>query len=149
MLPLQNISLSLTKMIWWFIPRLSFLDPFILNPWTILVPVIVVLLVINRKSDWQAWLRNLSNVYVWPSLLFSVVYFFLLAFTVVTTDHLDLTSDRYYVIILPTVLVLLIITFDVLILPHLKWNPRATSYVLIGLTVLVCLSGVQYSGISA
>lgn len=136
MFPLQNISLSLTKIIWWFIPRLSFLDPLILNPWMILAPLFIFLLIINRKTNWQAWLRRLSDVYVWPSLLFSTVYFFLLAFTVVTADHLDLTSDRYYMIILPVVLVVLFFTFDALILPHLKWNSRITSFVLIGVVLL-------------
>jgi hypothetical protein len=136
MLPLQNIGLSLTKILWWFVPRLSFLDPLLLRPWIVLVVIILILSLINRKADWVNWLKALSNVYVWPALVFSVVYFFLLAFTVVTADHLDLTSDRYYVIILPFVLMLLFITLDQLVLNHLNLGNRFVRY---GLTALMAV----------
>ena len=66
----------------------------------------VILVTLNRSADWLRWLRALTNVYMWPALVFSVLYFLLLAFTVVTADHLDLTSDRYYVVIFPVVVVL-------------------------------------------
>ncbi len=130
MLPLENINLSLTKILWWFIPRLSFTDPLILHPWIVVVVVAAVLMTLNRRADWVRWLRALSNSYVWPALLFSVVYFFLLAFTVVTADHLDLTSDRYYVVILPTVVALIFITLDALVLNHLRGPRPAAAYAL-------------------
>jgi hypothetical protein len=53
----------------------------------------------------------------------------------VTSDHLDLTSDRYYVIILPFVLILLFITLDKLILRHIDLNNHVVSYGLITLVV--------------
>jgi hypothetical protein len=136
MLPLENISLSLTKMMWWFVPRISFLDPLLLAPWIPLAILALLLVVINRKTDWLKWLHAISDIYVWPALLFSLLYFFLLAFTVVTADHLDLTSDRYYVVILPVVVGLLFISFDTLVLAHIKPHIRVVSYVLAGLMVL-------------
>ena len=136
MLPLENISLSLTKILWWFIPRLSFLDPLLLRPWIVLVVFVLFLIVINKRADWLKWLKALSDVYVCPAFTFAVVYFFLLAFTVVTADHLDLTSDRYYVIILPVVLILLFVTFDTLILSHVNLSDRFVSYGLIALVAL-------------
>jgi hypothetical protein len=123
MLPLQNISLSLTKILWWFIPRLSITDPLILRPWIVLMAVALVLILLNKRPDWMSWLRSLSNVYLWPALLFSLVYFLLLAFTVVTADHLDLTSDRYYVILLPAVVALVFVTLDRLVVSHVR-GPR-------------------------
>ncbi len=131
MFPLENISLSLTKILWWFIPRLSFLDPLLLNPWIILVSVVVLLFVINKKSNWLEWFRSLKNIYLWPALLFSIVYFFLLAFTVITADHLDLTSDRYYVIILPIVVAFLFVTFDKLVFSHINFNNHMARYAVI------------------
>ena len=128
MVPLENISLSLTKILWWFLPRLSFTDPFILHPWTVLVAVMLVLVVINRRKDWINWLQTISDPYVWPALLFSIVYFFLLAFTVVTADHLDLTSDRYYVMILPAVIALIFLSVDVLVLSHLRSGSLVQRY---------------------
>ena len=55
-------------------------------------------------------------------MVFSIVYFFTLAVTVVTADHLDLTSDRYYVVILPVVLILLFITLDQLVFSHFNFK---------------------------
>ncbi|HTP03277.1 MAG TPA: hypothetical protein VMJ64_18010 [Anaerolineales bacterium] len=144
MLPLENISLSLTKILWWFIPRLSFTDPFLLRPWTVLAAIVVLLIIINKRQDWLDWLRALSNRYVWPSLAFSVVYFFLLAFTVVTADHLDLTSDRYYVVILPGVLALIFITVDKLVLSHFRTDSCIQTYAL-PVVLLIWLAYPVYS----
>ncbi len=128
MLPLENISLSLTKILWWFIPRLSVTDPLILRPWIVLLGLTVILILINKRQDWRRWLEQLSGEYTWPLMLFSVVYFFLLAFTVVTADHLDLTSDRYYVVILPAVVALALITLDALVLGHLRGSRPVALY---------------------
>jgi hypothetical protein len=136
MLPLENIGLSLTKMIWWFVPRLGFLDWLLLRPWIPLAAVVLVLIAVNSSSTWRDWLTAVSGDYVWPALLFSVVYFLLLAFTVVTADHLDLTSDRYYVVILPVVVALLFITVDALVLSHLHLGQKAVNYGLSGLLLL-------------
>jgi hypothetical protein len=119
MLPLENISLSLTKMLWWFMPRLAWLDWLILRPWIPLLGFVLLLVAINRRSSWEVWLHELSSPFVWPALLFSVTYFLMLAFTVVTADHLDLTSDRYYVVLLPVVIAILFLTFDSLIFSHI------------------------------
>jgi hypothetical protein len=136
MLPLENISLSLTKILWWFIPRISFLDPLLLNPWIIVITFSLLLILINKKIDWLKWMSALKNEYVWPALIFSVIYYFLLAFTVVTADHLDLTSDRYYVVILPVALALFFITFDKLILGHINLRNRTISYGLVFVAIL-------------
>jgi hypothetical protein len=136
MLPLENISLSLTKILWWFIPRISFTDPLILHPWIVLVVLGALLILVNKKADWTHWLRAISDAFVWPALLFSLIYFLLLAFTVVTADHLDLTSDRYYVVILPAVVALAFISLDKLLLSHFRSGGRAAGYALPALLML-------------
>ncbi len=130
MLPLENISLSLTKILWWFIPRLALTDPLLLHPWIVVLAIFVLLVIVNRRTDWAGWLRSLADAYLWPALLFSAVYFFLLAFTVVTADHLDLTSDRYYVVILPAVVALGFVTLDKLVLVHLRTGSPFVRYAL-------------------
>ncbi len=144
MLPLENISLSLTKILWWFVPRLSFMDPILLHPWIPLTAFIVLLLLLNRKAEWLNWLSMLSNPYLWPALTFSAIYFFGLAFTVVTADHLDLTSDRYYVILLPVILALVFCTLDVLLLSHLGLDRPQTRWAL-GIAIAVWLIYPVYS----
>lgn len=134
--PLENIGLSLTKILWWFIPRVGILDYLLLHPWLPLLGLAAIIAVINRGPNWLSWLRALANNYLWPALLFSVVYFFLLAFTVVTADHLDLTSDRYYVVILPIAVAFLLITFDQLILSHIHLGRPVRTYALGALTLV-------------
>ena len=136
MLPLENISLSLTKILWWFMPLTPPLDQLMLRPWILLAAFALLLVVINRRIHWMNWLKSMADGFVWPAMLFSVVYFFTLAFTVVTADHLDLTSDRYYIVILPVVLVFLFITFDQLLLSHFNLNHPLSPYPLTLITLL-------------
>jgi hypothetical protein len=107
-----------------------------MQPWVLLGGFVPLLIIINRRENWLNWGKALSNTYVWPALLFSVIYFFMLAFTVVTADHLDLTSDRYYVVILPLVLIFLFITLDQLILNHFDFNRLSFLYTLAALILL-------------
>lgn len=136
MLPFENIELSLTKIIWWFVPRVTYLDWIVLRPWLPLALLAALLIGINRRQAWAGWLRELAGEHLWPGLLFSVLYFLLLAFTVVTADHLDLTSDRYYVVILPFVVGFIFVTFDTLILPHLGPSRPLVKYVMLGVAVV-------------
>jgi hypothetical protein len=126
MLPLQNIGLGLTKILWWFAPRWGVFDWLILRPWIPVALVAAVLISTNHRQDWLSWLRELSRHEVWPAVLFAATYFLLLAFTVVTADHLDLTSDRYYIILLPAVLSVIWITLDALVVSHFaRWRHTA------------------------
>jgi len=136
MLPIQNIGLSLTKILWWFIPRWGSLDWLILRPWLPLSALVIALVLLNSRRDWEAWLLQITSPALWPGLLFAIVYFLLLAFTVVTADHLDLTSDRYYIILLPIVLALAFSVLDVLVLSHMGGLQRGTKWIL-GATLLL------------
>ena len=57
MLPLQNIGLSLTKILWWFVPRWGILDWVVLRPWLPLAAISVLLLAINTRPAWLAWFK--------------------------------------------------------------------------------------------
>lgn len=136
MLPLQNIGLSLTKILWWFVPRWGILDWLVLRPWLPLAGMLALLIAINTRSAWLAWFKALSAAMLWPGLLFSMVYFLLLAFTVVTADHLDLTSDRYYVILLPFVVAMVFTTLDTLVLSRFGGLSGRMPYVLASVLLL-------------
>ncbi|MGB8982774.1 MAG: hypothetical protein WCC12_12930, partial [Anaerolineales bacterium] len=58
-------------------------------------------------------------------------YFAALALTVVTADHRSLFSDRYYVILLVPVAIIILLTFEKLVLPHLKFSSRQVQFGLI------------------
>jgi len=136
MLPAQNITLSLTKIAWWFIPRFGVLDWIVLHPWSLVLASAALLLLVNRMPHWRSWVQALVRPQVWPGLLFSAVYFLLLAFTVVTADHLDLTSDRYYVVLLPFVVAFMLLTLELLVVPHLRLTTQRLELVLIGMLLV-------------
>ena len=64
-------------------------------------------------------------------MVYAVVYFAALAVTVVTADHRDLFSDRYYVILLVPTAIFMLFTFDKLVLPHLRLAPQQVQTALI------------------
>ncbi len=57
-------------------------------------------------------------------MVYAAVYFIALALTVITNDHRNLFSDRYYVILLVPTAIFILLTFDKLVLPRLNVSPR-------------------------
>lgn len=78
----------------------------------------------NHREYGQAWIHSFASASVYPTMIYAVVYFVALALTVVTQDHRDLFSDRYYVILLVPTAILILLTFDQLILPHLHFSQK-------------------------
>ena len=136
--PWMNTSLALTKMLHWFLPYLSFLMPVLRRPLILLAVVALILVLMNRnsKENGRAWFQALTAPSVYPTMVYTVVYFVALSATVVTADHRDLFSDRYYVILLVPTTILILLTFDTLVLPHLKLSPQQIGA---GLTLLFAL----------
>ena len=134
----ENISLAFTKMLHWFVPYVDFLMPLLMRPW---IPLGIILLILfllnrNRSENGRAWVRSLIASSVYPTMVYAAVYFIALALTVITQDHRDLFSDRYYVILLVPAAILILLTFDTLVLPHLKLPIRQTQTALIVLFLL-------------
>ena len=124
-MPLENISLTLTKMFNWFVPLHPLLLPLLMRPWIILSVIALILVLINNRKFWLEWgCAFIQNRYFGPLALFTIIYVVLLAFTVNTIDHRDLTSDRYYVVVYPAILVIVFITVDRLVLTHINPGSR-------------------------
>ena len=147
MWPLENISLSLTKVLHWFLPYAPGLKPLLVRPWMILLPLVAVVLLLSLKNrgGWRDWGKALAGPSVWPALCFSFVYYLLLAFTVNTIDHRDLTSDRYYIILLPIIAMFALITWEHLIAPvvNLSKALRAGTAAILALWFLYPLYDLQ------
>jgi len=118
----QNTSLALTKILHWFVPYLTPLMPILTRPFSLLFVMALLLWLLNRKrSDLiQVWAQAFMDRSVYPTLLYGVVYFAAVVLTIITGDHqwLD-TDDRYYVILLVPVALLVVFTYDILVQPHL------------------------------
>ena len=134
----ENISMAFTKMLHWFVPYVSFLIPILMRPWIPLGIVVLLLFVLNRNrlENGRVWAQSLMAPSVYPTMVYAAVYFLALALTVITQDHRDLFSDRYYVILLVPAAIFLLLTFDKLVLPHLNVSLRQAQTALALITVV-------------
>lgn len=147
--PLENLRLSLAKILHWFLPYHPLLQPLFDNPWIVVVVLAAILLLINKKVNWNNFARTMMQPLPLVSWAFFVLTILGLMYSVTTEDHVDLFSDRYYVGLLSPVLVMLFVVLDTLVLPHLKWNQRAfhklgVAVFLIWLTIYPGWSMVKY-----
>jgi len=126
----RNTELALTKMLHWFVPYLSWLMPILIRPLIPLGAFALILFVINRnnKENGRAWVRAFTVPSVYPTIVHALIYFTAVAMTIVTNDHRDLFSDRYYVILLVPTAIFILVTFDTLILPHLLLSNQQVGY---------------------
>jgi hypothetical protein len=136
-----NTSLALTKMLHWFVPYLTFFMPILMRPLIPLGVLALLLFLINLKSkeNGRIWIQAFAAPSVYPTMIYAFVYFVALALTVVTADHRDLFSDRYYVILLVPIAIFILLTFDKLVLPHIKLSPRQVQ---LGLVLIFALWAV-------
>ncbi|MCC7189309.1 MAG: hypothetical protein IT312_11250 [Anaerolineales bacterium] len=125
--PMENLRLSLAKILHWFLPNHPVLQPLFDNPWILVAVMFAILLIINKRENWKIFGRMMMQPIPFVSWTFFVVTILGLMYSVTTEDHVDLFSDRYYVGLLSLVLVILFVILDSLILPHLKFNLQAAT----------------------
>jgi len=143
--PWVNFEYSLTKIMHWFLPYHPRLDPILYNPLIVLGVVVLILVLIARRQAWVDWWRTLRQPYVLPVVFFLPLSLVGMALTVVTRDHLDPYSDRYYVGFLASVIVLLFITLDTLVLTRLRLDMNKSRAALAGLFGIWLLAYPTYS----
>jgi hypothetical protein len=128
-----NFEFSLTKMMHWFMPYHPRLKPILYNPLVVLGVFAILLLLIGRKQDWAAWWRRLWQPNVFPTVFFLPFSLVGIALIIVTGDHRDPYSDRYYVGFLASLIMFLFITIDTLVLPRLQVDMRKSHMVVAAL----------------
>ena len=122
--PMENLNLSLAKILHWFLPYHPALQPLFDNPLILVAVILAVLLLINKWENWKTWARTMMQPIPFVAWLFFVWTILGLMYSVTTEDHVDLFSDRYYVGLLSPVLVMFFVTLDTLVAPHIKLNAR-------------------------
>lgn len=150
--PWINFEFSLTKILHWFLPYNPRLDVVLYNPLVVLGVIVLALVLIARRRDWANWWRRLREPSVFPVVFFLPLSLVGIALVIVTGDHQDPYSDRYYVGFLASVIVLLFVTLDTLVLPRLrvdKGRSRSVVAVLFGIWLLVYPTYSMYKYISA
>lgn len=135
---IMNARLGLIKMLHWFVPYLSFVMPVLTRPFILLGVVVLVLYIVNRRHNdhFRAWVQALAAPSVYPIWVHGLIYFLAVTLTIVTGDHRDLYSDRYYFILLAPVLIVLFLTYDKLVRPLLHVSDRVAERGLIVLFLL-------------
>jgi hypothetical protein len=150
--PWVNFEFSLTKIMHWFLPYNPRLDFILYNPLIVLAVILLLLMVIARRRDWATWWRTLWEPNVFPVVFFLPLSLVGLAMVIVTGDHQDPYSDRYYVGFLASVIVLLFVTLDTLVLPRLRIDvgrSRSIVVILFGIWLVIYPSYSMYKYISA
>lgn len=138
--PWVNLELSLTKMLHWFLPYHPRLDFVLFNPFPALAVAAALLAVVAPRGAWRAWWAELTRPHVLPSFVFVPLSLIGMAFFVVTGDHLDPYSDRYYAGLLAPGILLLLLTVEALVLPRLGRRRPAGRAALAGLFALWLLA---------
>jgi hypothetical protein len=150
--PWMNFRFSLTKMMHWFMPYHPRLDVVLYNPLIVLGLIALILILLARREDWSIWWRTLWKPNIFPVVFFLPLSLVGLALTIVTRDHLDPYSDRYYVGFLASVIVILFVSLDTLVLPRLKADGKTGRIIvatLFGIWFLVYPTFSIYKYISA
>jgi len=137
----ENTSLALTKIFHWFIPYLAPLMPILLRPFWLLAAILIFLSLLNFKSIdlIRIWGKMLTSHAIYPALIYGFVYLAAVMVTSITSDHQWLYSDRYHVIVLVPVLLLTFLTFDVLILPRLRFPERSRDLIVVVVFAVWCI----------
>jgi len=143
--PWINFEYSLTKIMHWFLPYHPRLDFILYNPLVVLALFIFVLVLIARRQAWIKWWQTLWQPNVFPVVFFLPLSLVGMAFVIVTRDHLDPYSDRYYVGLLASVIVLVFLTLDILVMPRLRLDLNKSRMVLTGIFGLWLLVYPSYS----
>ena len=121
-----NIVLTFVRMNRWVMP-LSLTQ--ILPPAVAWLLLFLVLLVINRKTDWIRWGQCWMSAHFLPILIFSILYYLFITLTIYTGDHIisDYYDDRLQAPLFFALIIGLFLSIDVLVLSHLKadWKKRA------------------------
>jgi len=150
--PWVNFQYSLTKIMHWFLPYHPRLDFILYNPLVVLGVILLLLILIARRQAWVDWWRTLWKPNVFPVVFFLPLSLLGIALTIVTGDHLDPYSDRYYVGFLASAIVLVFIILDKLVLSRLPVDfsrSRIGVAVLFGVWLLAYPSFSMYKYISA
>ena len=150
--PWLNFEYSLTKIMHWFLPYHPRLDFILFNPLVVLGLLALALVLVARRQAWAQWWRTLWQPNVFPVVFFLPLSLFGIAMTIVTRDHLDPYSDRYYVGFLASVIVLVFLSLDILVMPRLPLDLRKSRFALaavFGIWLLAYPSFSMYKYISA
>jgi hypothetical protein len=120
---LGNLQVTIEKAVHWFLPAsLTNLIPV----WAIGLVAILFLVTGNRPADWKRWAHCLVTPHFLPSLVFFILYLWVLIFNISYWEVRWPYMDRIHIILLPALLALLFLTIRELTPSYIKKLPPRT-----------------------
>lgn len=140
---IENLLQAARKVFYWFVPYRPISPEGKVEPLVFLALVTLLLLILNRKENWLAWLRAYLRPDQASAMLFTLVNFSATTLMIQTYDHRALQSDRYYALTLVPLVMVIFLTFDHLVRPHLRFSEKQLQVGLIGIFLLWSLLPVS------
>jgi 4-amino-4-deoxy-L-arabinose transferase-like glycosyltransferase len=121
--PLENLKDAVEKMTHWFVP----LSAGVLLPALGFAGAWLALLLTSRRADWLRLARRLRQPVILACLVFGLIYLPFLIFTANSVDTRYAYFDRYYLALLPPLLVLAFAILQTLVAERLppRWSRPA------------------------
>jgi hypothetical protein len=126
--PFFNLQNSLQKIVHWFVPY--FVSAHVPPSLIVGLPVLALLLV-SRRQDWMRWGNRLFHPPVLSSLILTGLYYTFIILTINSVDTKFPLYDRYYIVILAPLLVLIFATVQELVIFRVKQRPNLARLVIL------------------
>jgi hypothetical protein len=115
--PLENLAFSYHRISAWLLPNSATKRT---DLSLIILIFVFILVIINKKSSWTSFARNIFRGSDVVLVIFIPIYFLFITLTTFTGDHIDGYDDRYQVVLFIPLMVLGLIIFDSLVMPNLQ-----------------------------
>ena len=112
-----NSYITVQKILYWFFPYAVIK---IATPFGLLIAIVLVLVLLNRSSNWKRWFQKLVSQSNLANSILIVVYLGVLIFYSSYVETNDLGFQRFHIILLIPLMIVFFITYDELIPPHGK-----------------------------
>ncbi len=134
--PFENLTITLEKLLYWFIPY-SIVGR--TGPFLLLAGLVLLAALCFKPETWKKLLAKISAPAFLPTSLFFVVYFGMMLFLVSYAEHKDYRVDRLHILLFIPVLLLLLSLFEQ---GEIRWRPKngPSKVLIVSLAVLVWLA---------
>jgi hypothetical protein len=138
---LINFLFAFDKVVGWFVPSTAIQY---LPGIAIFSAVVIALLLLSSAARRRGWLRQLQADAVMPNVIFTLVYGAMMVFTISTSEHEVLGSQRLHAVLLPSALVLLGVALQELLPAKIgSLQLRTALFVAFALWLIIPLFRVQ------
>jgi hypothetical protein len=117
-LPIENLTITLEKMLYWFLPY-SIVGQ--TGPFLLLIVLALLSLILFQPAVWKKLFRKLITPEFLPTSLFFLIYFLMMIFLVSYAEHKDYRVDRLHILLFIPLTIILLALF---IQAEPTWKPR-------------------------